>query len=208
MNDRVVKSFAIRIRIHLRRAGSQLFCSGSIVFALLYRKDPAMKSARRYLPPALATFCSHSSSLAFLPPVYAGHVHGTQKRDRGGELSARHSRVSGTLMGQATDIQGFTTDISVNAGQPYSQDLHRAVSYRIDIYRLGFYQGNDGRLVTSISPSMSLPQIQPPCLTGQLYWTNRLRELGHIPSWTVPSTAMSGIYFAKLLRLIPARLVP
>src|SRR4029077_21146962 len=57
------------------------------------------------------------------------------------------------------NIQGFTTDISVNAGQTiYFKISTSAVTFRIDIYRLGYYQGNDGRFITSISPSVSLPQ--------------------------------------------------
>src|SRR6266481_10163911 len=64
------------------------------------------------------------------------------------------------------NIQGFATDISVNVGQTISFKIStNAASYLIDIYRLGFYQGNDGRFVTSLSPSMPLPQIQPPCLS-------------------------------------------
>src|SRR5258708_4962709 len=64
------------------------------------------------------------------------------------------------------NIQGFTTDISVNAGQTvFFKISTSAVLYRIDIYRMGFYQGQGARLVTSVSPSASLPQIQPQCLT-------------------------------------------
>jgi hypothetical protein len=41
------------------------------------------------------------------------------------------------------NIQGFTTDISVNVGQTiFFKISTNAVSWRIDIYRLGYYQGN------------------------------------------------------------------
>ena len=100
------------------------------------------------------------------------------------------------------NIQGFPTDISVNAGQTISFKIStNAISYRIDIYRLGYYQGNDGRLVASISPSVSLPQIQPPCLTDSSTGLTDCGNWAISASWTVPSTAMSGIYFAKLTRL-------
>ena len=41
-----------------------------------------------------------------------------------------------------------------------------AKSYRLDIYRMGYYQGNGARLITSILPSATLPQTQPACVTA------------------------------------------
>jgi hypothetical protein len=104
----------------------------------------------------------------------------------------------------SSNIQGFTTDISVNVGQTISFKIStNAVSWRIDIYRLGYYQGNGARFITSVSPlaSVSLPQIQPPCLTDS---PTGLTDCGNwLPSasWAVPTTATSGIYFARLIRL-------
>jgi len=100
------------------------------------------------------------------------------------------------------NIVGFTTDISVNIGQTVSFKIStNALSWRIDIYRLGYYQGNGARFITSVSPSVSLPQIQPPCLsdgsTGLVDCGNWITSA----SWAVPSTATSGIYFARLIRL-------
>src|SRR4029077_11021258 len=73
-------------------------------------------------------------------------------------------------------------------------------SYRIDIYRLGYYQGNDGRFIASISPSASLPQIQPACLTDSATCLIDCGNWGISASWTVPSTATSGFYFARFVR--------
>src|SRR5258706_8221379 len=56
--------------------------------------------------------------------------------------------VSGT---GSQNIQGFTTDISVNAGQTvFFKISTTAIAYRIDIYRIGYYQRQGARLVTSI----------------------------------------------------------
>ena len=100
------------------------------------------------------------------------------------------------------NILGFTTDISVNVGQTiFFKISTNAISLRIDIYRLGYYQGNGARFITSVSPSVSLPQIQPPCLTDS---STGLTDCGNwliSASWAVPSTAISGIYFARLIRL-------
>src|ERR1700688_2594039 len=60
-------------------------------------------------------------------------------------------------------IQGFATDISFNVGQTVNFKVNtNAKSYTLDIYRMGYYQGNGARLITSITPSVTLPQSQPP----------------------------------------------
>ena len=100
------------------------------------------------------------------------------------------------------NIQGFTTDISVNVGQTIFFKISTpAASYRIDIYRLGYYQGNDGRLMASIFPSAPLPQTQPACLSESATGLIDCGNWGISASWTVPSTATSGVYFARLVRL-------
>jgi len=98
------------------------------------------------------------------------------------------------------NLQGFATDISVNAGQTISFKINsgNSNSYSIDIYRMGYYQGLGARKVASISPSVSLPQSQPACLTDT---STGLIDCGNwavSASWNVPSGAVSGIYFARL----------
>jgi N,N-dimethylformamidase beta subunit-like protein len=98
-------------------------------------------------------------------------------------------------------IQGFATDISVNAGERISFKVRtESPAYRIDVYRLGYYGGMGARLVTSMKPSVPLPQKQPPCLTDQ---SVRLYDCGNwqvSASWAVPRDATSGIYLARLVR--------
>ena len=98
-------------------------------------------------------------------------------------------------------IQGFATDISVNKGDTVTFKVNtNAVNYRIDIYRLGYYQGNGARFIAQVLPSASLPQVQPSCLTD----STGLVDCGNwavSASWQVPSTAVSGVYLAKLTRL-------
>ena len=98
-------------------------------------------------------------------------------------------------------IQGFSTDMSVNVGQTISFKVSTtAKSYHIEIYRMGYYQGNGGRLITTFTPSVSLAQGQPACMTDS---ASRLADCGNwkvSASWAVPSTAVSGIYIAQLVR--------
>jgi hypothetical protein len=100
-----------------------------------------------------------------------------------------------------TSIQGFATDISVNVGQTVSFKIKSTASaYTIDIYRMGYYGGNGARKVATINPSVNLPQSQPACLTDS---ATALADCGNwavSASWTVPSNAVSGIYFARPTR--------
>ena len=98
-------------------------------------------------------------------------------------------------------IQGFATDISVNAGETISFKVSTTSPvYRIDIYRLGYYNGAGGRRVSTIKPSVPLPQQQPPCSTDM---SVRLYDCGNwavSASWAVPREAVSGLYLARLVR--------
>ena len=59
-------------------------------------------------------------------------------------------------------IVGFTTDISVNAGSTVQFKINtNASSYSIDIYRMGYYQGNGARKVTSVTPSRARTAVSP-----------------------------------------------
>jgi hypothetical protein len=98
-------------------------------------------------------------------------------------------------------IQGFATDISVNKGETvhFKVDTN-ATAYRFDIYRMGYYGGMGARKVVSISPSVALPQHQPDCLTDPSTGLIDCGNWAQSAAWTVPSTATTGIYFAKLVR--------
>ena len=64
-------------------------------------------------------------------------------------------------------IQGFTTDISVDHGQTVFFKINDSANkaYHIDIYRMGYYQGNGAHLVTTISSTQVIQQVQPAALT-------------------------------------------
>jgi hypothetical protein len=98
-------------------------------------------------------------------------------------------------------IQGFATDISVNLGETISFKVDTdSPSYRIDIYRLGYYDGSGARQVDSIKPLAPVARKQPACLRDE---SLRLYDCGTwqvSASWAVPRDAMSGIYLARLVR--------
>jgi hypothetical protein len=101
-------------------------------------------------------------------------------------------------------IQGFATDVSVDQGGTIDFKIKTdATDYRIDIYRMGYYGGLGARKVATVEPSATLPQVQP---TGIFDSGTQLLDCGNwavSASWTVPVTAVSGVYIAKLVREDP-----
>ncbi len=99
-------------------------------------------------------------------------------------------------------IQGFATSISVNVGQTeYFKIKTPSTSYHIDILRLGYYGGDGARMIqANIKPTATLPQTQPACLTQSGTGLIDCGNWGVSASWTVPTTAVSGIYIAHLVR--------
>lgn len=98
-------------------------------------------------------------------------------------------------------IQGFATDVSVNRGETvhFKVDTN-STKYRLDVYRMGYYGGDGARLVETVHPSASLPQNQPACKTEPSTGLIDCGNWEESASWAVPSSAVSGIYFAHLVR--------
>jgi len=102
--------------------------------------------------------------------------------------------------GDAT-LQGFATDISVNRGTTVRFKIKtNASAYHVDIYRLGWYGGKGARLVGSGVITASLPQSQPNPLTNTSTGLIDCGNWAESAHWDVPSTAVSGIYVARLVR--------
>jgi hypothetical protein len=100
-----------------------------------------------------------------------------------------------------SSIQGFATDISVNLGDTARFKVKTdATAYRLDIYRIGFYAGMGARRVATVRPSIALPQSQPACLTQTATGLIDCGNWAESAVWIVPSTSVSGVYIAKLVR--------
>ena len=98
-------------------------------------------------------------------------------------------------------IQGFATDISANVGGAVRFKVATpATSYRLDIYRLGYYAGLGARKIVTVAPSATLPQIQPSCLTDGSTGLVDCGNWGVSASWTIPAGTVSGVFFAQLVR--------
>jgi hypothetical protein len=105
--------------------------------------------------------------------------------------------------GGSTTIGGFTTDISVNAGSPIQFKIHADANYTLDIYRMGYYGGSGARKITSLTPNQTVSQANLPGLCVDNSTSTGLVDCGPwgvSASWAVPATAVSGIYFAHIVR--------
>lgn len=102
------------------------------------------------------------------------------------------------------NLEGFADDISYNLGSTVNFKVRSdSTSYRIDIYRLGYYQGNGARKIISINPAVTLPQSQPECIKDNSTGLIDCGNWSTSASWEIPSDSVSGVYIAKLVRLDP-----
>ena len=98
-------------------------------------------------------------------------------------------------------IQGFATQMSVNAGSQIQFKVTTlAPSFSIEIYRLGYYQGKGARLIDTVPAGQTVAMNQDPCRTDS---ETEIYDCGNwsvSASWSIPSTSVSGVYIARLIR--------
>jgi hypothetical protein len=144
-----------------------------------------------------------------LPALFAFHCSYTQNaivtENSNAGVPASTWDLKNNLDGTFGDnsILGFASDISVNKGSTINFKITITTGtdrqFGIQIYRIGYYQGNGARLIANLGTSFT-GITQNACnydpatgLTDCGNWTQSA-------SWTVPSTAVSGLYVAKLTR--------
>src|SRR3954447_1160608 len=108
------------------------------------------------------------------------------------------------ITGNGSDkILGFTTDISVNAGSTVRFKIDQPVTpvsaYTIEIFRMGYYQGNGARKITNVTPSAA-PAKQAPCVYDSAPVRVDCGNWNESASGAVPASAVSGVYFARIRR--------
>ncbi|MGQ0433019.1 MAG: N,N-dimethylformamidase beta subunit family domain-containing protein, partial [Microthrixaceae bacterium] len=168
-----------RLRLTLRgRASGGALLSVSIVAAALAVSSPAPAAAAGPCDPPVANVIACENSLV-------------------GNPSSEWD-----VVGAGSDaIQGFSTDISYAPGDTAEFKISTPASdYRLDIYRMGYYAGAGARKVATVQPSATLPQTQPACTTVTSTGLIDCGNWATSASWDIPSSEVSGIHFAKLVR--------
>ena len=97
-------------------------------------------------------------------------------------------------------IAGFTTKMSLNSGETvrFKITVQDGADYTLKIYRIGYYGGDGARLVADLGVLTGVAQpagISDP-VTGKLDCDNWSESA----SWNIPSSAVSGLYVAKVER--------
>ncbi|WP_308250072.1 DUF4082 domain-containing protein [Sphaerisporangium fuscum] len=99
------------------------------------------------------------------------------------------------------NIRGYATTMSGVVGDTMRfKVITDATAYHMDIYRIGYYGGNGARKIATVLPSVPLPQAQPACVSDP---STGLVDCGNwavSATWTIPATAVSGVYIGKLVR--------
>ena len=129
--------------------------------------------------------------LTFLIPVAALALladHGTLAQGCGSNPIVCENMLAGApasewdvpVAGDAT-IQGFATAISVNRGETVRFKIKTtATSYRLDIYRMGYYNGMGARKVATVNPSVGTAADAARLSHDAGDRAGRLRQLGGI----------------------------
>ena len=99
-------------------------------------------------------------------------------------------------------IEGFAQEFSVNKGETvhFKIDIFSAptpVPFTVKIYRIGWYQGKGARFITDLGNSL-MGQTQPASTLDPVTGKVDCNNWAVSASWTVPTSATSGVYIARL----------
>jgi len=100
-------------------------------------------------------------------------------------------------------IQGFSKPFSVNNGEKiYFKIKTDSADYRIDIFRVGWYGGRGARQVATVLPyeDLKLPHEQADCIRDSDTLIYDCDTWDTSAEWSVPASAVSGVYLARLVR--------
>lgn len=96
-------------------------------------------------------------------------------------------------------IEGYCSHTSIRAGEQLSVfvSTNPSSQFTLDVYRLGYYGGQGGRLMRSFEPAQGLAQPEPG--TGDKRLRDCAWELSVV--FTIPHDWLSGVYLGKLTEL-------
>ncbi|MFC6934372.1 DUF4082 domain-containing protein [Actinomadura yumaensis] len=156
----------------------------------------ALLTAAVLLAGALSSFAAPAANGAVGPCDAGGNPVACENTKTGAPKSEWEK-----IDGGGQTIEGYAAQFSVNVGGTVQFKINTpARGYAIDVYRMGYYGGRGARKIGSATPSAALPQRQPPCASDSTTGLVDCGSWGVSASWTVPSNAVSGVYFAHISR--------
>jgi hypothetical protein len=145
----------------------------------------------------LVSALSPSLSAAFAPsPADPERIRRENEQTGTRDWMTTNVRIDPKTKYRSPWIEGYASKTSVRSGD--SITIHVSTNppspFMLEIYRLGFYQGQGGALKMTLGPLKGIVQPDPPV------GPKRLRECGWEPSATikVPADWTSGVYLGKL----------
>lgn len=125
------------------------------------------------------------------------------------QIVAENARTDGRMpksywdVPHSTFIEGFTTDFSVDAGTQIDFKINVSDNpgsdYQVEIFRLGYYDGDGGRMVESWTNQSAT--VQPDATFNTTTGTADAGNWSVTDSWNIPVDAVSGVYLARVQRL-------
>jgi hypothetical protein len=156
-------------------------------------------AAMRFLPTS-AFVCALAASLSLPAPSATAAPPGVIERENA-LPGTRSWLLEKTQVDPATKfrcpwIEGYCSRTSARAGDQISffVSTNPAADFTIDLFRLGYYGGEGGRLIRQFGPLRGFPQPDPPVEE------KRLRNCQWQPcvTLTIPPDWVSGVYVGKL----------
>ncbi len=142
-----------------------------------------------------------TGSLAALAGARTGLAASSRVRDENQQPGTRDwlltkARVDPANKIRCPWIEGYCSRTSVIAGEKLEIKVstNPAAKFTLDLYRLGYYGGQGGRLIERFGPLAGSPQKDPPAeevRLRQCQWETAL-------TLTIPSDWTSGVYLGKL----------
>ena len=174
--------------------------SGGLRFGELSRALSHMaRRHRRFVTVAVAVV--FGVALVVVPAAVPAHAACGNPVACENQLPGTPQSVWDISNGDGATIQGFADPFSVNVGGTINFKIKSpASSYKISIYRIGYYGGDGARLITTLTPNISVSQSQPACNVNNATGLIDCGNWGVSASWAVPTDTVSGVFFARLDR--------
>jgi hypothetical protein len=103
---------------------------------------------------------------------------------------------------RSSSIVGFAAGFTFAPGDTVPFKISTdSTSYRVRVYRLGWYGGDGARLMADLVPTVPLPQLQPAPRTDAATGLVDAGNWATSTAWTIPANAVSGVYYALFERL-------